>query len=127
MCQLRSKNQFMTKHKFFSRHTSNMVQHQNNSKTQNQSRSRNQTKGNLRTHHTQVVYMSQHDLAYKNSFPATNLEKGWIIDSGASAHMTPFRKDCQDIQKTHRVIYLTDDSTVLWEMFTSQYAKNDQK
>ena len=93
MCQLRSKNQFMTKHKSISRHTSNTVQHQNNSKVHTQLRGRNQTKGNLRTHHTQVAYMSQHDLAYKNSFPVTNLEKGWIIDSGASAHMTPFRKD----------------------------------
>ena len=57
--------------------------------------------------------MSQYDLAYKNCFPATNLEKGWIIDSGASTHMTPFRKYCQDIQKKNRVIYLTDGSTVL--------------
>ena len=103
----------MTKHKSISRHTSNTVQHQNNSKVHTQLRGRNQTKGNLRTRHTQVAYMSQHDLAYKNSFPATNLEKGWIIDSGASAHMTPFRKDCQDIQKTHKVIYLADSSTVL--------------
>ena len=92
MCQLRSKNQFTTKHKSISRPTSNTVQHQNDRKVHIQLRGRNQTKRNLRTHHTQVAYMSQHDLAYKNSFPVTNLEKGWIIDSGASAHMTPFRK-----------------------------------
>ena len=60
-------------------------------------RGKNQSYRNVRTCHTQVVYMSQHDLANKNSFPATNLEKGWIIDCGASGHMTPFRKDCQDI------------------------------
>ena len=38
----------------------------------------------------QTAYMSQHELSARNNFPASNLEKGWIIDSGASAHMTPF-------------------------------------
>ena len=59
ICQLRSKNQFMTKHKSISRHTSNKVQHQNNSKVHNQLRGRNQTKGNVRTHHTQVAGETQ--------------------------------------------------------------------
>ncbi len=30
----------------------------------------------------------------------SNLEEGWIIDSGASAHMTPFKKDCNSIINT---------------------------
>ena len=32
---------------------------------------------------------------HERNFPATDLEKGWIIDSGASAHMTPFKKGLQ--------------------------------
>ena len=40
--------------------------------------------------HSQRAYMSQHEINARTKFPATDLEKGWIIDSGASAHMTPF-------------------------------------
>ena len=78
MCQLRSKNQFTTKHESISRHTSNTVQHQNNSMVHTQLRGRNQTKGNLRTHHTRVVYMSQHGLAYKNSSLQLTLKRGGL-------------------------------------------------
>ena len=63
--------------------------------------------------HKQTAYMSQHELSARNSFPASNLEKGWIIDSGASAHMTPFRKDCINIRPTYKLIYLADGSTVM--------------
>ena len=38
-------------------------------------------------------------------------EKGWIIDSGASAHMTPFKKDCTNIQPAYKLIYLADGSS----------------
>ena len=41
------------------------------------------------------------------------MEKGWVIDSGASAHMTPFRRDCKEIQQAHRKIFLADGSTVI--------------
>ena len=40
----------------------------------------------------QKAYVSQHEIFARNKFPATDLEKGWIIDSGASAHMTPFKR-----------------------------------
>ena len=113
MCQLKSKNQFVNQHKFNSRPNPKLVRHRCKNTTRNELRGKNYSYRHKKTRHTQVAYMSQHDLAYKNSFPATDLEKGWIIDSGASAHMTPFRKDCQEIQKTHRVIYLADGSTVL--------------
>ena len=63
--------------------------------------------------HSQRAYMSQHEINARTKFPATNLEKGWIIDSGASAHMTPFKKDCNNIQSTYKVIYLADGSSVL--------------
>ena len=49
----------------------------------------------------------------RTKFPATDLEKGWIIDSGASAHMTPFQKDCNNIKPTYKIIYLADGSSVL--------------
>ncbi len=41
------------------------------------------------------------------------MEKGWVIDSGASAHMIPFRNDCKEIQHAHRQIFLADGSTVI--------------
>ena len=63
----------------------------------------------------QKVYMSQHKLSARNKFPAADLEKGWIIDSGASIHMTPFKKDCINIQRTFKMIYLSDGSSVLYK------------
>ena len=33
--------------------------------------------------------------------------------SGASAHMTPFKNDCTNIQPTYKMIYLADGSSVL--------------
>ena len=61
----------------------------------------------------QRAFISQHDLFSRNKFPAIDLEKGWIIDSGASAHMTPFTYDCTNIQPTYKMIYLADGSSVL--------------
>ena len=57
--------------------------------------------------------MSQHEINAQTKFPDTNLEKGWIIDSSASAHMTPFQKDCNNIQPTYKIIYLANGSSVL--------------
>ena len=65
---------------------------------------------NLKTTHT---YSVEKELQAKNHLPASNLEQGWVIDSGASAHMTPFKKDCYDIQNTNRRIYLVDGSSVI--------------
>gem|GEM_PF-2876143 len=78
-----------------------------------QQRSRHSTSRHPTRKLRQQAYMSQHDLAARNKFPATDLEKGWIIDSGASAHMTPFKADCKNIQPTYKIIYLADGSTVL--------------
>ena len=55
----------------------------------------------------------EHEILAKNHLPTHNLEKGWVIDSGASAHMTPFKKDCRNIQSAHRKIFLADGSIVL--------------
>ena len=52
-------------------------------------------------------------LQQKNSTSATNLELGWVIDSGASAHMIPFRSDCRDINHTYKQIYLADEGCFL--------------
>ena len=74
--------------------------------------------------------MSQHELSARNNFPASNLENGWIIDSGASAHMTPFQKDCINIQPTYKLIYLADGSTVMCKLMGNIYipivAKNKE-
>ena len=59
------------------------------------------------------AYSVEHELLAKNHFPASDLEKGWVIDSGASTHMTPFRRDCKEIQQSHRKIFLADGSTVI--------------
>ena len=50
---------------------------------------------------------------HRNILPASDLAKGWIIDSGASAHMTPLKQDCKNVQPTKRTIFLADGSTVL--------------
>ena len=52
------------------------------------------------------------ELLARNHLPAHDLERGCVIDSGASAHMTPFRKDCKNIQTAHRKIFLADGSVV---------------
>ena len=62
---------------------------------------------------SQRAYISQHDITTRNKVPAIDLEKVWIIDSGASAHMTPFKKNCTNIQPTYKMIYLSDGSPVL--------------
>ena len=54
----------------------------------------------------------EHDLQSRNKFAASNLEKGWIIDSGTSVHINPFKKDCKSISPTRRTIYLADGSFV---------------
>ena len=57
--------------------------------------------------------MSQHEINARTKVPATDLEKGWIIDCGTSSHMTPFKKDCNNIQPTYKIIYVSDGSSVL--------------
>ena len=54
-----------------------------------------------------------HEILARNHLPASDLEKGWVIESGASSHMTPSRKDCKNIQPVNRKIFLADGSTVL--------------
>ena len=57
--------------------------------------------------------MSQHEIIARNKFACTDLEKGWIIDSDASVHMIPFKKDCTNIQPSYKMIYPADGSSVL--------------
>ena len=50
---------------------------------------------NGRSHHilkTAHAYSVENELQAKNHLPASNLEQGWVIDSGASAHMIPFKR-----------------------------------
>ena len=54
----------------------------------------------------------EHKLQNRYKCAASNLEKGWIIDSGTSVHMPPFKKDCKSISTTRRTIYLADGSSV---------------
>lgn len=53
-------------------------------------------------------YMNQHELSAQNSFPASNLKKGWRIYRRTSTHMTPFKKHCISIWSTYKLIYLAD-------------------
>ena len=57
--------------------------------------------------------MTNITLQQKNSSPATNLVLGYVIDSGASAHMAPFGADCRKINHTYKHIYLADGSSIL--------------
>ena len=63
--------------------------------------------------HSQRAYMSQHEINARTKFPATDLEKRWIIDGGALVNMTTFKKDCNNIQPTYKIIYLADGSSAL--------------
>ena len=45
--------------------------------------------------------------------PCSDLQHGWVIDSGASSHMTPVRKDCKDIYSVFRHVYMADGSSVI--------------
>ena len=65
---------------------------------------------NLKTAHT---YSVENELEAKNHRPVSNFEQGLVIDSCASAHMAPFKKDFYDIQNTDRRIYLADESSVI--------------
>ena len=63
----------------------------------------------------------EHKILAKNHFPASDLEKGWVIDSGASAHMIPFTKDYRDIQPAQRRIFLADGSSVICKEMGKKY------
>ena len=39
-----------------------------------------------------------HDILTRNHLPSSNLGKGWVANSGASALKTPFGKDCKNTQ-----------------------------
>ena len=54
----------------------------------------------------------EHEILARNHLPASDLEKGLVIDSGASAHMAPFRKNCKNIKPASRKIFLADGSAV---------------
>ena len=59
-----------------------------------------------------LAFNVEHEIHSRSNLPATDIEKGWIIHSGASAHMTPFKRDCKDIVNTYRKIFLADGSSV---------------
>ena len=50
----------------------------------------------------------EHEILARNHLPISDLEKGWVIDSGTSAHMASFRKDCKNIQPAKKKISLAD-------------------
>ena len=57
-----------------------------------------------------LAFNVKHEIHSRNNLPATNIDD--IIYSGASAHMTPFKQDCKDIENTYRKIFLADESLV---------------
>ena len=65
--------------------------------------------------------MTSDELTHRNRLPATDLQRGWIIDSGASAHMTPYRGDCKEIEPTNKQIFLADGSMVTCKQMGSIY------
>ena len=59
------------------------------------------------------------ELTYRNRLPASDLQHGWIINSGASAHMTLYKADCLNIEPTSKQIFLADGSTVFCKQMGS--------
>ena len=52
------------------------------------------------THLKSMLALSvEHELQSRNKFAASNLEKGWIIDSGTSVHINPLPNRCLKICK----------------------------
>ena len=49
----------------------------------------------------------------QKQFNCLDLQHGWTIDSGASAHMTPFKTDCQHIHSVYKEVYLADGTKIL--------------
>ena len=49
-----------------------------------------------------LAFNVEHGFHSRNILPATDIEKRLIIDSGASAHMTPFMRDCKHMENTYR-------------------------
>ena len=52
--------------------------------------------------HSTFAFNVEHELLAKNHHTANDLERGWVIDSIVSAHMTPFKKDYRNIQSAYR-------------------------
>lgn len=59
------------------------------------------------------VFNVEHETLGRNHIPDSDLERGWVIDSAASVHMTPFIWDCKNIHVANRNIFLADGSAVL--------------
>ena len=54
----------------------------------------------------------EHEVQSRNKIAASNLEKGWIVDSDFSAHLTPFKGDCNSRINTRRTIFPVDNSSI---------------
>ena len=59
-----------------------------------------------------LAFNVEHEIHSRNNLPATDIEKGWIIDSGASAYKTTFKRDCKHIENTYTKIFLADGPLV---------------
>ena len=58
------------------------------------------SKGEYRSRmNSTLALIVEHEIHSRNTLPATDIERGWIIDTGASAHMTPFKRDCKKNRK----------------------------
>ena len=107
---------FFTKMNMHNKYLKNTSTKRQSSNTNNNYSSRttpHRSSSSRLNHHRHSAFHTSDDCLHRNVLPASNLAQGWIIDSGASAHMTPFYKDCKNIQPTQRTIFLADGSTVL--------------
>ena len=59
------------------------------------------------------AFKVDHEILARNYLPPSDLEKGWVIDSCASTHMTHFRNNCKNVQPANRQMFLADGSAVL--------------
>ena len=57
--------------------------------------------------------MTNITLQQKHLSSTTNLELGWVMDSGVSTHINPFRADCHNIIHTYIQAYLADGSSII--------------
>ena len=60
-----------------------------------------------------IALNTSDDMKYKKYISYEDLEHGWIIDSGASAHMTPYKSDCERTYPVLRQVFMADGSSII--------------
>ena len=88
-----------------------------NKKKHNRNRRKNRRKKkNNEDENTALALNISDDMKHRRHISYKDLENGWIIDSGASAHMTPYKSDCQTTYPVLRQVFMADGSSIICKL-----------